>query len=225
MKKHWKIYVLFYLIAVVVVIMLAFSRALPLPVVSVSALALFAIPFVREFMHRHQVDERQVQISRFSSSMAFYAYLALLITIVIKDYLRLDKPPGDAMLALLVLPLAVKMYVSLLQNFDAIQAGRCLASFFAGIWLIFVVLSHGLSLMSFVEALPFLFLVGLTFAVKQWPRICGVLLVVLGCASTYIFVIKQKTLYTGLLMFAVLALPMILSGMALLAPKVKTDQV
>jgi hypothetical protein len=225
MKRTWTLLVLLYLIAVVVIIMLAFSRALSLPVLIAAAVLLFSIPFLREFVPRNHVDERQVQISRFSSSMAFYAYLALLLIIVIKDYLSLNKAPGDAFLGLLVIPLAVKMFVSVLQNFEVKQAARCIASFFAALWLIFVVLSHGLSLMTLIEALPFLVLVGLTWSIKKWPKLCGVLFILLGVASLVTVVAMQKNFYGGLLIFSVMSLPLILCGIALLVPKEKMEHV
>ncbi|NLP12007.1 hypothetical protein GX408_16530, partial [bacterium] len=96
-----------YLLALVGTIMLGFSRALPPPILITAAVVLVAIPLIREFLHRSHVDERQLQISRFSTTMAFYAYLIVLLIVLIKDYLIQNKHPGDAMLALLAIPLAV----------------------------------------------------------------------------------------------------------------------
>lgn len=212
-----------YLLALVGTIMLGFSRALPSPVLIAAAVVLVAIPLIREFLHRSHVDERQLQISRFSTTMAFYAYLIMLLIVLIKDYLIHNQHPGDAMLALLVIPLAVKLFISLLQNHHPQKAARAIALFFAGVWLFFVLLSHGLSLMTLVEMLPFLLLVGLALATDRWPRVCGVLLILIGLGFGFFFVRSQRNFYAGVLLFTVLALPMLLSGIALLLPGQKQE--
>ncbi len=212
-----------YLLAIIVVIMLGFSRALPLPLQILAAVVLLGIPFVREFLPRRDVDERQLQISHFSGSMALYAYLALLLTVIIKDYLSHNQPPGDALLALLIIPLAVKLFISLLQNLDPVQAARCITLIFAGMWLIFAVLSHDTSIMILVEIVPFLVLIALAFAVPRWPRVCGVLLIALGLAAGFTWVWMQKSFYGALMMFTFSCLPLILSGSALLFPKEKEE--
>jgi len=177
-----------------------------------------AVPLIREFVHRSHVDVRQLQISRFSTAMAFYAYLVVLLIVLIKDYLIQNKHPGDAMLALLVIPLAVKLFISLLQNHPPQKAARSITLFFAGVWLIFALLSHGLSWMTLVEMLPFLLLTGLALATDRWPRLCGVLLILLGLGFGFVFLPSQRSFYGGLMLFTVLALPMLLSGIALLVP-------
>ncbi len=213
-----------YLLALVGAIMLGFSRALPPPVLIPAAVVLVAIPLIREFLHRSHVDERQLQISRFSTTMAFYAYLIILLIVLIKDYLIQNKHPGDAMLALLVIPLAVKLFISLLQNHHPQNAARSIALFFAGVWLFFVLLSHGLAWMTLVEMLPFLLLVGLAPAIDRWPRVCGLLLILIGLGFGFVFVRGQRNFYAGVMLFTVLALPMLLSGLALLLPEQKQEQ-
>jgi len=141
-----------------------------------------------------------------------------LLIVLIKDYLIQNKHPGDAMLALLVIPLAVKLFISLLQNHPPQKAARSITLFFAGVWLIFALLSHGLSWMTLVEMLPFLLLTGLALATDRWPRLCGVLLILLGLGFGFVFLPSQRSFYGGLMLFTVLALPMLLSGIALLVP-------
>ncbi|NLP11283.1 hypothetical protein GX408_12885, partial [bacterium] len=120
--------------------------------------------------------------------------------------------------------LAVKLFISLLQNHHPQKAAQAIALFFAGVWLLFVLLSHGFSLMTLVEMLPFLLLVGLALATDRWPRVCGMLLILIGLGFGLVFVRNQRSFYTGLILFTVLALPVLLSGIALLLPGPKPEQ-
>jgi hypothetical protein len=223
MKNLYNWLRLAYLLTVVVVIMAGFSQVLPLPVLILAAVVLLGIPFVREFLPRQGVDERQRQISHFSSSMAFYAYLALLLTIIIEEYLSQNKHPGNTMLALLIIPLSIKFFVSLLQNFDPVQAARCIALFFAGSWIIFVLLSLGAFRGKLIASLPYLAVVIMAILARKWPRVCGIIILLIGLRAGFNLVLKQKSFSGTWMASTVWALPLILSGVALLLARSKVE--
>jgi len=205
------------------VVMLVFAaRGLPLWLfVLLLALAL-AAPLVREFKTPTDLDERQVYISHFSSHIAFYVFLGLLLFIIIRSFITRHINPPPEWYALLLIPLVIKFLLSFFQNFGARKGAMLTGYFFAGIWLLFVLLSEGISTGMAAEALPFLLIAAAAWLSGKNRTVAGVLFLILALGLTLFFKgWLRLDIYVRLLMYTLIPLPLLVSAVALLfvAPK------
>ncbi len=203
-----------WLLLLVVVLMVGWR--LPL-VVLVAILLLFLLaPLWQEFRPRSPLDERQVYISHFSSHIAFYVFLALLLFILIYRYAPQHRNPESHWYALLLIPLVVKFMVSLFQNYGARAAARGIGFFFGFSWLLFVLLSHGFRLAFFIEALPFVLIVGAAWFCGKQPLLSGLFFILVAVGLAIFFHGWSRfDIFIRLLMFTLLPLPILVSGVAL----------
>ena len=111
-----------WLLMVVLLVML--GNAIPFPLLfSLSFIAL-ALPLFREFKRRSDLDERQVQISHFSSHIAYFIFLILLMLILINEWIIKGKSPETIWLILLFVPIGLKVITCFFQNYGSIKGLR-----------------------------------------------------------------------------------------------------
>jgi len=77
-------------------------------------------PLVREFATRAGLDERQLQISHFSSHVAYFVYSILIILISLVEWQKIPLPPV-LIFYLLLVPLLVKMVISFIQRYGTVR--------------------------------------------------------------------------------------------------------
>jgi len=204
-----------WLFAVVFLIMIA--RGLPVWALILLAIVLLALPLAREFRKKSDLDERHLQIGHFSSHVALYAFLALTLLIMINDFISKGNNPDNKWYMLLIVPLVVKFIFSLIQNYGAAVSGRWIGYVFASIWILFALLSHGLSFGTLIESAPFLLLVGAAWFSKKKPFISGIIFAGLAVTALFFFSGWAKMdIYGRILMYSLIPLPVFISGVALI---------
>jgi len=201
----------------VVVLVIMSGNGLSLWILIPVLIVLMALPLLRELTHKADADERQIFISHFSSHIALYVFIALTLFVMIHNYRVTGQHPGNQWYMVLLVPLIVKMIISLIQNYGAAAAGRWIGYFFASVWLLFVLFGHGLSVETLIEALPFILLIAIAWFSQRQPLICGLLYVALSLGSLFFFSgwIKMG-IYGLILMYSLIPLPVFISGVALI---------
>jgi len=208
-----------------VVLAVMLGSGLPLWALIPVLIILLAVPLLRELTHKSDADERQVFISHYSSHLALYVFVALILFVMIYDYQTSGQHPGNKFYMLLLVPLVVKFIISLVQNYGAGAAGRWIGYFFASVWLLFSLLDHGLSLMTFMQAAPFIVLFGVAWFSKKQPLICGIIYIALSVGSLFFF--KgwiNMGVYGVILMYSLIPLPVFISGVALVRSSIKKEE-
>ncbi len=201
------------LIALLVMI----GRGLPLPLLVVLVAIMFFVPIIVEFSPKTKLDERQVYISHLSGHWGFYVFLGLTVLIMLRDYVRLGKNPAPEWYALLIIPLLVKFAISLYQNYEAQKVAYAVGYGWGGVWLLFVLFSHGLSLTTLIEFTPFALVVILVFLFRKRNAVSGVLFIFFAVGLTIFFHGWWRLdLYVRLLMYTLVPLPLLVSGIVLL---------
>ena len=198
-----------------VVILLMVGRGLPVPVLVIFIILALAAPLIVEFRKRTDLDERQIHISRFSSHIAFYIYIALVLLVMVNKFIAEGENPSNEFYMLLLVPMVIKFFISVFQNYDSIKAARLIGYIFGCSWLLFIILSHGISIEFIIEALPFLLLIAAAWLSSRYPRPSGIVYTVLGLATVYIFNRVNFDIYMKLIMVSILSLPLLLSGIAM----------
>jgi hypothetical protein len=84
------------------------------------ALALLA-PIIRELLSKAELDERQIQISHYSSHIAYFVYTFLLIFALIREWVIHEEVPTSLIFVLLAAPLATKMTLCMIQNYGGVS--------------------------------------------------------------------------------------------------------
>jgi len=191
------------------------GRGLPVLVLVIFLILALAAPLIREFRKRTDLDERQIHISRFSSHIAFYIYIALVLLVMVNKFIAVGENPSNEFYMLLLVPMVIKFFISVFQNYEPIKAARSIGFLFGGSWLLFVILSHGISIEFIIEALPFLLLIAAAWLSCRYPRPSGIVYTVLGLATVYFYIRSNFDFYVKLIMFTILSLPLLLSGVAI----------
>jgi hypothetical protein len=205
----------FWLLLLALIIMIA--NGLPVWLVIVLTAVILIAPLIREFRKDTDLDERQIQISHFSSHLTFFVFLALTMFIMINEYYAKGLNPDSQWYMLLIVPVVVKMFISLFQNYGAVVTAKWIGYFFAGIWLIFVILSHGISLEGVIEAIPFILILVIAYFSRLFPRSAGIVFILLACAIIIFFKAWQNfDIYMRIMMHTLLPLPLLISGIALI---------
>ncbi|MFZ5516931.1 MAG: hypothetical protein ACOY90_09860 [Candidatus Zhuqueibacterota bacterium] len=173
--------------------------------------------FFRGIIPSKQVDERQNLIGNFSSHIAFYVYTAMVVFYIIFKFIAVKTEPTTVWHFLLVVPLLVKFYSSFFMYYGAARGARYVCYFIAGIFLLFVMLSHGASLGALIEAAPFALMLGVAILSRRYPRIAGIVLIVLGVGSLILFSGWNRfDIYLRMTMYSLIPLPLFISGGGLL---------
>jgi hypothetical protein len=180
--------------------------------------------FFRGVVPQKTLDERQDIIGNFSSHIALYLYTAILLSYILFRFILSHEHPGNIWYMLLIVPVLIKLYVSLLKNYGAGTGARSICFIITGIILLFVVLSHGAGIETIIEASPFLLFLIITMLSFRFPRTAGFIFLCLGIGSLVVFRGWQNfEIYLRILMYSFLPLPLILSGWALLKIKTVTE--
>jgi hypothetical protein len=179
----------------------------------------FIALFFRGVVPQKLLDERQHIIGNFSSHIAFYLYVATVVFYVIFKYIAVHKHPGNMWYMLLIVPILIKFYVSLLKNFGAGTGARMICFTITGIFLIFTLLSHGISLEMIIEAAPFLFFFAAALLSFRFPKMGGFIFLALGVGSLLFFNWQNFEICLRILMYSIIPLPLVLSGIALMTVK------
>lgn len=175
--------------------------------------------FFRGIVPSTVADERQHVIGNFSSHIAFYVFLALTIAAMLWLYLRNGQNPPSLWYLLLIVPLLAKLYASLLMSYGALRGAQFISATIVCLFFVFILLSHGFSPGSLIEALPFLVILGVIGLATKQPRLAGAMLIILSVGLVIFF--KgwfRMDIYGVILMFSLIPLPVLLSGVALLLP-------
>jgi len=205
-----------------VILLILLGGEIPLPVLILLLAAAFAFPIFREFRRRTEYDERQIQISRFSSHIALYLSAVLVLFVMIYKYiakgLPLDTDPEFYML--LLAPLTVKMLINIFQNYEAHKAAAVICYIFGGGWMLFCLLEEGVSLGFLIHSWGFILLILCGLAAKKLPAVAGTVILILGLACLALFIgFANPNIYVKIIMFTILPFPLMLSGAALVLSK------
>ena len=205
----------FWLFLLVILIMVA--NGLPAWLVGLLAVVILGAPLLREFKKGTDLDERQIALSHFSSHLAFFVLLALIVLVMIVEFIAQGKNPDPQWYMLLIVPLVIKLLISLFQNYGTVPTAQWIGYFFAGIWLLFVLLSHGLSLESLIEAIPFIIILAVAWFSRKYPLAGGLAFVLLAIGLLFFFrAWWNLDVYVRILMYTLIPLPLLISGVALL---------
>jgi len=175
--------------------------------------------FFRGIIPSHKADERQHVVGNFSSHIAFYVFVALMISVMFINFIRFGKEPPTLWYMLLIVPLLSKLFTSFLMSYGAVRGAQFIGSTIVLFLFIFILLSHGLSLGALIEAIPFIIILTVICLAKKFPRVAGVILVLLALGLGLFFYIRvwsRMDVYGQMLMFSLIPIPVLLSGMALL---------
>ena len=103
-------------------------------------------------------------------------------------------------------------------------AARLVAYVTGGAWLLFALASHGFSVVSLMEGLPFLAIIAAAFAGRWWPKVGGTIILLGGLAALWFFVLEAgRGIGQQYFVLLLLPLPLILSGILQLLPEGKDD--
>jgi hypothetical protein len=202
---------------IIIVVFLIFTiRELPIYISVPFLIIALSAPLYREFSSAADLDERQIQLSRLSSHIAFYLYIALLLTIVIIEYFSQHKNPPNYFYMLLLTPLTLKFLTAVFQNFDAPQAASYIGLFFSSVFLIFSLLAHNIfSTEGIIQASPFIILISASLSAKRFPLFSGIIFSLSAILSLIIFK-SNFDIYLKILLFSILTLPMLFCSYTLL---------
>lgn len=173
--------------------------------------------FFRGIVPSTVADERQLMIGNFSSHIAFYVFLVLTIADMLWLYIRKDQNPPNLWYLLLIVPPMAKLYTSLLMSYGAARGAQFISATIVGLFFTFILLSHGLSLESLIEAVPFIVILGVIGLAPRQPRLAGAFLILLA-AGLLIFFHGwfRMDIYGLMLMLSLIPIPVLLSGIALI---------
>ena len=207
-----------WLFAVVLLIMVA--NGLPVWALISLSVILLSLPLYREFHPATDLDERQITIGHFSSHIAFYAYLLLMLIVISVEFISKGENPDNKWYMLLIVPLLIKFFISLFQNYGPRKTAQLIGYFFASIWLLFATLSHGVSFEGLIEFLPFIPIYLTCWAAGKWPLIPGIGFLLIATFLLYFFgAWMRMDIYGRVLMYSLIPLPLYLSGLALIFKK------
>ncbi|NOX87808.1 MAG: hypothetical protein GXO77_02200 [Calditrichaeota bacterium] len=201
----------------VIVLLVMGGRAMPMPLLIALLLIVFFAPIIREFRPQTDLDERQLQISHLSSHISFYVFIALTVLVMLKDYIGKGQNPPPYLYMLLLIPLLVKLLISVYQNYDPRRVAFWIGYGWLGVWALFIVLSHGISPEALIELTPFLAVIVLAVLFRKKILISGVLFIVFAIGLSLFFRgWLRLDLYVRLLMYALVPLPLLISGIVLI---------
>lgn len=207
-------------------LLIVLAGEMPITLLICLLIPAFAYPIYREFRRRTEFDERQIQITRFSSHIALFLFVGLVLFVMIYKYLAkglpLDADPEFYML--LLVPLTVKMLINVFQNYEPYKAARLVSYIFGGGWLIFCILDEGITVAFVMQSLPFFILLAAGLGAKKYPLLSGAVLIIIGLAMLVLFVVfANPNIYVKIMIFTLVPFPFMLSGAALIIKKLKRE--
>jgi hypothetical protein len=172
---------------------------------------------LRGVLPARTIDERQSAIGNFSSHIAFFVWLVVLVAIIFNKFISRGENPATIWYTLLMTPLLARLYTSFFLTYGGYNGGRFIIYTIVGMVLVFVLLSHGLSLESMVEALPFVIVAALLVWAMRYPRLAGALLCSLAILSIFFFRGWHNfDLYLQIMMFSLIPIPIFIGGVAIM---------
>jgi len=200
-----------------IVILMMLGRGLPMWLLVILIVLALAAPLLREFSAKTVLDERQRFIGHFSSHIAFYVFIGLILFVMLNNFVSKGENPDPEWYMLLIIPLVIKLFISIFQNYGLKPAAQGIGYFFSGIWLLFVIFSHGFQPGSLMGAIPFLLMALVSWYSGKKPLIGGIGFLILSVGLMIFFGGWMKfDLYVRMLMYSLIPLPLLLSGSALL---------
>lgn len=170
----------------------------------------------------NRADERQNAIGNLSSHIAFYIFLILTLIMIFVQFISQGQNPSNIWYMLLLVPILIRLYISFLMTYGTVAGAQFIGFTILGIFFLFILLSHGFSLTTLMESIPFLLIFTFLILASRFPQIAGGILVILAIALVYFFhAWSRMDVFGRILMFTVLPLPVLMSGVALLFYKVK----
>lgn len=110
------------------------GSAIPFPLLVLFSTITLAAPLVREFRRHSDLDERQLQISHYSSHIAYLVFLVLLGFVLVNEWIIKGQKSEMIWFILLFLPIGLKAIICLFQNYGSASEIRgFMALFFRGI--------------------------------------------------------------------------------------------
>jgi hypothetical protein len=165
----------------------------------------------------NKADERQNAIGNLSSHIAFYVFLILTLTVIFIQFIKPGQNPSNLWYMLLI-----ELFTSFLMTYGPVTGGQFIGFTIVGIFFLFIVLSHGLSLGTVMESIPFLIIFTFLILAGRFPQIAGGMLVVVALGLVWFFHAWRNMDFFGrILMFSVLPIPVLISGVALLFHQTK----
>ncbi len=172
---------------------------------------------LRGVLPARTIDERQNAIGNFSSHIAFFAWLVVLVAMIFSKFIVKGENPSTIWYTLLMTPLLARLYTSFFLTYGGYNGGRFIIYTIVGIVLVFVFLSHGLSLESLMEALPFFAVAALLVWAMRYPRVAGALLCLIAILSVFFFRGWHNfDLYLQIMMFSLIPIPIFIGGVAIM---------
>jgi len=176
-----------------------------------------ARPLLREVGLLAGGDERERVVSYRSSHVAFLVAVSIAGISFVKAMID-DAEPAFEICVVLFVTLLVKFALLVMQVKARRRAGRAVAWVIGGAWLLFVLASHGLSVVSLVEAAPWLAVFAFALVSIRWPRVGGAGIVLVGFATLWFFVLGfRQPIGPRMLVAALIPSPLVLAGVLLLA--------
>jgi hypothetical protein len=177
---------------------------------------LVARPLLRELGFVADSDERQRQVSYRSSHVAFLVAMSIAGVAFAKAIID-DAEPAFEVCVILFVGLLVKFAGLVLQAKARRIAGMAIAWVIGGAWLLFSLASHGLSVASLMESIPWLAVFACAIASRKWPKVGGAGLVLIGLGTLWFFVLgSAQPVGAKALVAALIPAPLILAGVLVL---------
>ena len=210
-----------------IILLIMFGGELPLPILITLLVLAFAYPIYREFRKKTEYDERQIQINRFSSHIAMYLFMALVLLVMIHKYLAQGLPLDTDLefYMLLLVPITVKMLINVFQNYEPYKAASFIAYLFAGGWMLYNLFSYGISMTSIMQSIPFIVLMAAGLTAKKLPLVSGIIMLALGITALVVIIPlgRPSSIYGEIMMFTLVPFPFMLSGCALIMKKLQKE--
>ena len=168
------------------------------------AAGIFLIPLLRNFGILRELDEREKYYDRLSSNIALVTVFLLTMLVV-----ALGSALGhDLYFAFIVIPLIAKasIYAGFTYSKKIVitYVGRVMSLIYLG----FVLLSHGISIMSLIEAVPGIIFLVITELARKW-RFAGIGYLAYAILISYVY-IPKVTNSSLLITYVILLLPMVI---------------
>ena len=213
------------LLIVLVVLMLLLGPGLAQSVVGRWALLVVVVAMLGVSLLVGRGDGREYRdaLRMRSAQLGFYMFLLLGFSVMIFDFYAAGKQPPDSLQAMVLVPLAVTGFTSLVRRLGLAIATRWLSILLTLLWLGFALLSHGFTWMGLVEAAPFVLLLLPAVFVESKPRLAGSVLLLLGAVAFWFFGAGwlRNGLWQFVLLSSLMPLPLCILGAALLFSRSK----
>ncbi len=180
---------------------------------------LFFIPiFISPFLRAKQIvintDERELFLEYKSSHFAYLSYY-LVVLMLFADYLLIKQqnPPVQIYLIAIV-PGLIKWLYFTANKINAVKFAIILSLVFGIFWLIFALLSHGISIGTVYESVFGLSLILSVLIGLKFQKVGGVFLLILSFVF-FLLLMKNtgnRNAFTTIIMFFVLTMPPFISG-------------